>query len=71
MQSTRHIVEWHGERYTVVPLNGSPGATPPPVEAWAVSRGGKFIGMISCEPHETDDEFASRCARWVADLVGL
>ena len=71
MRSTRHIVEWHGERYTVEPLTGTSPFTPLFSEIWGVSRQGEFIGTIRCEPQETREEFEQRCARWMADLIGL
>ena len=71
MRSTRHIVEWHGERYTVELLIGSSPVTSPFPKVWAVSRRGEFIGTIPCEPQEADEQFEQRCARWMADLIGL
>jgi hypothetical protein len=71
MPSTRHFVEWHGERYTVEPLTGPSPAMPLSPEVWAVSRRGEFIGTIPYGPQETKEEFEHRCARWIADLVGL
>jgi hypothetical protein len=71
MRSTRHFVEWHGERYTVEPLTSRSTVTPACADTWAVSRRGEFIGTISSDPQESEDEFKTRCARWMADLVGL
>ena len=71
MRSTRHIVEWHGERYAVEPLTGPSPLTQLSPEVWAVSRRGQFIGTVPREPQETEEEFKHRCAMWMADLIGL
>jgi hypothetical protein len=71
MRFTRHFVEWHGERYTVEPLPSLSTVTPAYADVWAVSRRGEFIGTISSDLQETEEEFKHRCARWMADLVGL
>jgi len=69
MRAARHIVEWHGERYTVTPLkSNSPVQYLPPV--WAVSRRGEFIGTLPYRPNETTKEFEIRCADWLRDLLG-
>ena len=70
MRSTRHIVVWHGERYTVEPLPGHSPVTPDQ-HIWSVTRRGEFIGTIPGGPQETEEEFENRCAQWVADLIGL
>ena len=67
MRSTRHCVEWHGERYTVEPLKSSSTVTSlPPV--WAVLRGREFIGTLPCRPEENIKEFEVRCIAWLRDL---
>ena len=70
MRSIRHIVVWHGERYVVEPLPDHSPVTPVQ-QYWAVTRRGEFIGAIPSGPQESEEEFEHRCARWVADLIGL
>lgn len=70
MQSARHLVEWHGERYTVEPLKSMHRVTSlPPV--WAVRRGSEFIGTLPCRSEETTKELEARCIAWLHDLYGL
>ena len=69
MRLSRHLVEWHGVRYTAEPLRSQFRVTSlPPV--WAVSRQGEFIGTLPMHPEETTKEFEVRCAKWVQELVG-
>lgn len=68
MVSARHLVEWHGERYTIEPLKSlSPVTVPSPV--WAVFRRGEFIGTLPYRPEESEGELECRCVTWLADLL--
>jgi hypothetical protein len=68
MRSARHLVEWHGERYTVEPLRSRSRVTSlSPV--WAVSRRGEFIGTLAYKPDETPEELKARCIKWLRDLL--
>jgi hypothetical protein len=69
MRSPRHFVEWHGERFTVEPLNTS-SQVPSRSSAWAVFRHGEFIGTLPSRPQETTKEFEVRCLAWLRDLLG-
>jgi hypothetical protein len=69
MRFDRHVVEWHGEYYTIEPLKTLPRVTPlSPI--WAVSRRGEFIGTLPYRQDETTKEFEVRCLSWVRDLLG-
>jgi len=69
MHRTRHLVEWHGERYTAEPLKTVTRVSSlPPV--WAVSRRGEFIGTLPEPPEETTKEFEVRYAKWLQELHG-
>ena len=69
MRSNRHVVEWHGQRFTAEPLNTlTKFSSLPPV--WAVSRGREFIGTLPVVNEETTKEFEVRCARWIEELLG-
>ena len=66
----RHIVEWHGDHYTVEPPESLSRVTSPsPV--WAVSRRGEFIGTRSYRPKETAKELEVRCIAWLQDLLAV
>ena len=68
MVTERHIVEWHGERYTIEPLKSlSRVTTLSPT--WAVFRRGEFIGTLPYRSNETPMEFESRCISWLRDLL--
>ncbi len=67
MGTSRHFVEWHGERYTVEPLK-SPSRVTSLSPVWAVSRGGDFIATLPDRPEETTKEFEIRCIGWLRDL---
>ena len=68
MRSARHIVEWHGEYYTVETLKSLPRVTSQsPI--WAVSRRGDFIGTLAYLQDETTKEFEVRCLSWLQDLL--
>jgi hypothetical protein len=68
MLFARHLVEWHGERYTIEPLKSLSRVTKPsPV--WAVFRRGEFIGTLPYRPDETARELESRCVAWLSDLL--
>jgi hypothetical protein len=68
MRSTRRTLEWHGERYSVEPLNGNSGVPYlPPV--WAVLRRGEFIGTLPLRQQETTKEFEARCTSWLKGLL--
>jgi hypothetical protein len=68
MRSARHIVEWHGERYTIEPLKSLSRVTSlSPV--WAVSRRGEFIGTLPYRPNEAPQELEARCVSWLRDLL--
>ena len=59
MVTDRHIVEWHGERYTIEPLKSLSRVTAlSPV--WAVFRRGEFIGTLAYRTNEAPKN--SRCA---------
>jgi hypothetical protein len=45
MVTERHIVEWHGERYTIEPLKSLSRVTALS-PTWAVFRRGEFIGTL-------------------------
>jgi hypothetical protein len=69
MRSARHLVEWHGERYTVEPLKSRSRVTSlSPI--WAVSRRGEFIGTLAYNPDESAEELKARCICWLRDLLG-
>jgi hypothetical protein len=69
MRSARHLVEWHGERYTVEPLKSRSRVTSlSPI--WAVARRGEFIGTLAYKPDETPEELKARCINWLQDLLG-
>jgi hypothetical protein len=69
MLFARHLVEWHGERYTVEPLKSVSRVTSlSPI--WAVFRRGEFIGTLPYRPDETTGEFEARCLRWLRELMG-
>jgi len=69
MRFDRHVVEWHGEDYTIEPLKTLPRVTTlSPI--WAVSRRGEFIGTLPYRQDETTKEFEVRCLSWVRDLLG-
>jgi hypothetical protein len=68
MQSTRHIVEWHGERYTVEPLRSLSRVTAlSPL--WAIFHRSEFIGTLTYHPNETPAELEVRCLSWLSDLL--
>jgi hypothetical protein len=68
MESTRHIVEWHGERYLIEPLKSWSRVTSlSPL--WAVFRRGEFIGTLPYRPNETAKELEGRCLSWLHDLL--
>jgi hypothetical protein len=69
MRSARHLVEWHGERYTVEPLKSRSRVTSlSPI--WAVSRRGEFIGTLAYKPDESPEDLKVRCICWLRDLLG-
>jgi hypothetical protein len=69
MRSTHHIVEWHGERFSLKPLKSLSQVTAlSPV--WAVWRRGEFIGTLPYRSDETTKEFEFRCTDWLRDLLG-
>ena len=69
MTFIRHLVEWHGESYTVEPLRSiSRVTTLSPL--WAVFRRGEFIGTLPYRPDETPQELETRCVSWLSDLLG-
>ena len=69
MRSSRHIVEWHGDRYVIEPLKSSRRVTSlPPV--LAVLRRGEFIGTLAYRPEETTKELDARCVAWLRGLLG-
>jgi hypothetical protein len=66
MRSTRHIVEWHGERFSLEPLKRLSQVTAlSPV--WAYR--GEFIGTLPYRSDETTKEFEGRCSDWLRDLL--
>jgi hypothetical protein len=68
MRSARHIVEWHGEYYTVEPLKSLSRVTSLS-PTWAVSRRGEFIGTLPYRLNETPEELAARCRIWLQELL--
>ena len=69
MRFDRHVVEWHGEYYTIEPLKTLPRVTSlSPI--WTVSRRGEFIGTLPYHQDETTKEFEVRCLSWVRDPLG-
>ena len=68
MESVRHIVEWHGERFTIEPLKSLSRVTALS-PTWAVFRRGEFIGTLPYRSNETPMEFESRCVSWLRDLL--
>jgi hypothetical protein len=63
-----HFVEWHGERYTLEPLESrSPVTSLSPT--WAVSRRGEFIGTLSYRQNESWEELEAGCVGWLQDLL--
>jgi hypothetical protein len=68
MRSARHVVEWHGEHYTVEPLKSISRVTSlSPI--WAVYRGGEFIGTLPYRQDEPVSELKARCTGWLEDLL--
>jgi hypothetical protein len=68
MLFARHLVEWHGERYTVEPLKSISRVTSlSPV--WAVYRRGEFIGTLPYRQDEPVSDLKARCAGWLQDLL--
>jgi hypothetical protein len=68
MRFERLFVEWHGERYTVEPLESLSRVTSlSPV--WAVFRRGEFIGTLPYHLNETSEELEVRCRIWLQDLL--
>jgi hypothetical protein len=70
MRSTRHIVEWHGERFSLEPLKSLSQVTALSPD-WAVSRRGEFIGTLPYRSDETTKEFEGRCTDWLRDLLEI
>jgi hypothetical protein len=68
MLLTRHLVEWHGERYTIEPLKSISRVTSlSPM--WAVFRRGEFVGTLSYRQDEPEKELKARCAGWLQELM--
>jgi hypothetical protein len=66
----RHLsrsVTWNDEAFhferleSRVPLGDTP--------LWAVSRGGEFIGTMSCSTEVSTKDFDVRCLRWLSELL--
>jgi hypothetical protein len=68
MRSTRHIVEWHGERFSLEPLKSLSQVTALSPD-WAVWRRGEFIGTLPYRSDETTKEYEFRCTDWLRDLL--
>ena len=65
MESVRHIVEWHGERFTIEPLKSLSRVTALS-PTWAVFRRGEFIGTLPYRSNETPMIAAERPSRRVS-----
>ena len=68
MLLARHLVEWHGDHYTIEPLKSISRLTAlSPV--WAVFHRGEFIGTLPYRQDESVNELEARCATWLQDLL--
>jgi hypothetical protein len=68
METSRHLVEWHGEHYTIEPLRSLSRVTSlSPL--WAVFRRGEFIGTLSYLPDEPLEDLTVRCHSWLEALL--
>jgi hypothetical protein len=68
MGFARHFVEWHGQRFTLEPLQSRSKVTSlSPI--WAVIRQGEFIGTLPYRMSESAGELEIRCINWLRDLL--
>ena len=68
MRFARHFVEWHGQRFTLEPLQ-SRSRVPSLSPTWAVLRRGEFIGTLPYRLSESPGELEIRCINWLRDLL--
>ena len=68
MLFARHFVEWHGERFTLEPLQSQSKVTSLS-PTWAVIRRGEFIGTLPYRRSESTGELELRCINWLRDLL--
>jgi hypothetical protein len=72
MRFARHFVEWHGQRFTLEPLQSRSKVTSLS-PTWAVIRQGEFqgefIGTLPYRLSESPGELDTRCINWLRDLL--
>lgn len=67
MQSRSRSLTWHGQVFRFQLVNVPPRELDSP--QWAVSRGGEFIGMMSCSTEVSTKDFDVRGLLWLRDLL--
>jgi hypothetical protein len=68
MHHLSRSITWQDEAFHFERLQPRASASDTPL--WAVSRGGEFIGTMSCSPEVTTRDFDVRCLRWLSELLG-